>query len=72
MSILERKTLILNILEQIGLINRCTNKDMKILQYIQLYIKNSTTQITHYSTFHFLRYVQLKYGKSLFTNLQKQ
>ena len=65
MSILERKTLILNILE-------CTNKDMKILQYIQLYIKNSTTQITHYSTFHFLRYVQLKYGKSLFTNLQKQ
>ena len=38
MSALERKTLILNILEQIGSINRCTNKDMKILQYI-LYIK---------------------------------
>ena len=38
MSTLERKTLILNILEQIGSINGCTNKDMKILQYI-LYIK---------------------------------
>ena len=47
MSILERKTLILNILE-------CTNKDMKILQYIQLYIKkqyNTDYALQHLSLF---------------------
>ena len=31
---------------------------MKILQYVHLHIKNNTTQIVHYNTFHFLRYAQ--------------
>ena len=45
---------------------------MKILQYIHLHIKNSITQITHYNTFHFLRYVQFKYANYLLINIQKQ
>ena len=45
---------------------------MKTLQYIRLHKKNSTTQISHYNTFHFLRYVHFSYAKYLFGNIQKQ
>ena len=39
---------------------------MKILQYIQLPVSNSVTQVSLYKTFHFLRYAQLRYAKCLF------
>ena len=49
-----------------------TNADMKILQIIHLRIKISITQISHYNTFHFLRYAPFSLAKRLFTNIQKQ
>ena len=45
---------------------------MKILQQNGLHIKDSTTQIAHYNTFHFLRYAHFRSAKYLFTNIQKQ
>ena len=37
-----------------------------------LHIKNSTTKIAHFNTFHFSRYVHFRPAKYLFTNIQKQ
>ena len=45
---------------------------MKILQYIRVYVKNSTIKIAHYKTFHFLRYAHFRFAKCLFTNIQRQ
>ena len=50
---------------------RYTNADFKISLYFRVHIKNSTNQIFHYNTFHFLRYSYFRYAKCLFTNIQK-
>ena len=42
------------------------------MKYIYLHIKSSTTQIAHYNTFYFLRYVHFRYVECLFSNIQKQ
>ena len=54
------------------LVERYTDADIKILQYIRLHTKNSIKQIRHYIAFHFLRYVPFRYAKYLLTNIQKQ
>ena len=51
---------------------RYTNADVRSVQYINLHVKNSTTQTAHYNIFHFLRYAHFRYAKCLFTNIQKQ
>ena len=46
------------------------NADMKICQYLQLYIKNTMPNISHFNTSYVLRYAHSRYVKCLFANIQ--
>ena len=52
--------------------SRYTNADMKICQYLRLYIKSKMPKVSHYNTLYFLRYVQPRWVKCLFANTHKQ
>ena len=54
------------------LLENCNvNADMKVFQYICLYIK-TMSKVLHYNTVYFLRHTYLRYMICLFTNIQKQ